>query len=416
MNRSIRHVPAAITLAVVIGLVCVCPGVSAEESDAYRRNHVADIAREANHGKADAQFILGRMYQQGIGVAKDGAKAVEWYRKAADQGQAAAMSSLGLAYADGLGVPRSEDEALGWYRKGIESELRAFATRKLTFPFARSEEDAVKAAAGGNSQVQVFVGKMYLTGNGVAQNDTEAVRWLTEGAKGFAANQARPALALLYEEGRGGLTRDKAQALHLYRNAPEATNAMLDHALSAMALSLTVGALSVAVHRDQDVTAMDTVQGQDIWRSYKRDGIYELQRNLLFGKIFEPGRDENELFPPWSEPGAAKGRRLYAMWVPGTTEHIDLVPESIAAYNADPGGWGGIDGVIPKGTRLRMTRVIFAQTISVHHYYYIAVFIDGPFAGKLVLLNPISVGGFDAQSYDVEYLRPEFTNRANSFG
>jgi hypothetical protein len=46
------------------------------------------------------------------------------------------------------------------------------------------------------------------------------------------------------------------------------------------------------------------------------------------------------------------------------------------------------------------------QTISVHHYYYIAVFIDGPFAGKLVLLNPISVGGFDAQSYDVEYLRP----------
>jgi len=107
MNRSIRHVPTAITLAVVIGLVCVCPGVSAEESGAYRRNHVADIAREANHGKADAQFILGRMYQQGIGVAKDGAKAVEWYRKAADQGQAAAMSSLGLAYADGLGVPRS---------------------------------------------------------------------------------------------------------------------------------------------------------------------------------------------------------------------------------------------------------------------------------------------------------------------
>lgn len=406
MNYSIRDFPTAITLAVVIGLVCVCQRVSAEDSGAYRRNHVADIAREANHGKADAQFLLGRMYQQGIGVAKDGVRAVEWYRKAADQGQAAAMSSLGLVYADGLGVPRSDDEALGWYRKGIESELRAFATRRLTFPFARSEEDAVKAAAGGNSQVQVLVGKMYLTGNGIAQNDTEAVRWLTEGAKGFAANQARPALALLYEQGRGGLTRDKAEALRLYRDVPEANNAVLDHALSAMALSLTVGALSIAVHRDQDVTAMETVQGQDIWRSYKRDGIYELQRNLLFGKIFEVGRDENELFPPWGEPGAAKGRRVYAMWVPGTTDHIDLVPESIAAYNADPGGWGGIDGVIPKGTRLRMTRVIFVQTISVHQYYYFAAFIDGPFAGKLVLLNPISIGGFDAQSYDVEYLRP----------
>src|SRR5207253_1354902 len=133
-----------------------------------------------------------------------------------------------------------------------------------------------------------------------------AVRWLTEGAKGFAASQARPALALLYEEGRGGLARDKAQALRLYRNAPEATNAMLDHALSAMALSATVGALSVAVHRDQDVTAMEAVEGQNIWRSYKRDAIYELQRNLLFGKIFEPGRDDNELFPPWGEAGAGK--------------------------------------------------------------------------------------------------------------
>ncbi len=42
----------------------------------------------AEQGNADAQSILGEMYDDGQGFAQDYAEAVKWYRKAAEQGQA----------------------------------------------------------------------------------------------------------------------------------------------------------------------------------------------------------------------------------------------------------------------------------------------------------------------------------------
>jgi uncharacterized protein len=52
----------------------------------------------ADQGDADAQFLLGLMYDSGEGVPQDYALAVEWYRKAADQGYPPAQLNLGVAY------------------------------------------------------------------------------------------------------------------------------------------------------------------------------------------------------------------------------------------------------------------------------------------------------------------------------
>lgn len=57
----------------------------------------ADLAatqRAAEQGDAEAQFDLGVMYDYGDGVAKDKAKAVYWYTKAAEQGNAEAQKAL----------------------------------------------------------------------------------------------------------------------------------------------------------------------------------------------------------------------------------------------------------------------------------------------------------------------------------
>ena len=48
----------------------------------------------ANKGYAAAQYYLGNCYENGIGVSKDGEKAVEWYTKAANQGDANAQKAL----------------------------------------------------------------------------------------------------------------------------------------------------------------------------------------------------------------------------------------------------------------------------------------------------------------------------------
>lgn len=205
MNRLV------ITLLLGI-VVSFCTYVQAEEA--------------AEQGNADAQTFLGIMYQKGIGVAEDVTEAAKWYREAADQGDSKAASMLGIMYVDGLGVPQNEEEALTWFRKGAISGLQKFSTQPILF--AGGYEGAINAAKSGNEPAKTIVGKMYLTGSGVTQSDVEAVRWLTEGTKGFAAAGAQEALATLYEKGRGGLPKDKAEAIRLYRIAAEQTAANLE--------------------------------------------------------------------------------------------------------------------------------------------------------------------------------------------
>ena len=45
----------------------------------------------AKHGNVAAQFNVGIMYQDGIGIPKDYAKALKWYTKAANQGDVSAQ-------------------------------------------------------------------------------------------------------------------------------------------------------------------------------------------------------------------------------------------------------------------------------------------------------------------------------------
>ena len=58
----------------------------------------------ADQGNAEAQDMLGTMYDHSEGVAKNYSEAVKWYHRAADQGNADAQSHLGLMYAAGEGV------------------------------------------------------------------------------------------------------------------------------------------------------------------------------------------------------------------------------------------------------------------------------------------------------------------------
>ncbi len=59
-------------------------------------------------GYADAQHNLGYCYANGMGVAKDYAKAAEWYRKSAEQGCAEAQYTLAELYANGYGVAQTK--------------------------------------------------------------------------------------------------------------------------------------------------------------------------------------------------------------------------------------------------------------------------------------------------------------------
>jgi hypothetical protein len=75
------------------------------------------IRKKAEQGDATAQNILGMMYANGQGMARDDAEAVKWWRKAAEQNNMKAQFNLGLFYNRGEGVSQSNAEAIKWWRK-----------------------------------------------------------------------------------------------------------------------------------------------------------------------------------------------------------------------------------------------------------------------------------------------------------
>ena len=54
----------------------------------------AEVKQKAESGSSKDQLSLGRMYHNGVGVAKDDAKAEEWWKKAAAQGNEMAKEAL----------------------------------------------------------------------------------------------------------------------------------------------------------------------------------------------------------------------------------------------------------------------------------------------------------------------------------
>jgi len=83
---------------------------------AYEQADYATALKEltplAEQGNADAQVLLGLMYLRGLGVLKDPALALMWYKAAADQRDAEGQSHLGSMYFMGLGVAKDTNEAL----------------------------------------------------------------------------------------------------------------------------------------------------------------------------------------------------------------------------------------------------------------------------------------------------------------
>jgi hypothetical protein len=106
-DRSIFTVLLLVTVAVF--------QLPAQQNEADRKV-LAEIRAGADKGDAKAQYELGRAFFSGtLGVAKDEAEAVKWFRKAAEQNVADAQFSLGVCYDSGEGVAKDEVEAYKWW-------------------------------------------------------------------------------------------------------------------------------------------------------------------------------------------------------------------------------------------------------------------------------------------------------------
>ena len=79
------------------------------------------LERAVERGSPEAQMELAKLYEQGIGVDVDEARALELYQAAADQGFADAINDLGfLHYQGGLGLRPNPEKALELFEKAAD--------------------------------------------------------------------------------------------------------------------------------------------------------------------------------------------------------------------------------------------------------------------------------------------------------
>lgn len=126
-----------------------------------------EMAAAKNNPEAPLQ--LGRVYEEGrTGIDKNPAVAAKWLRKSADLGNAQAQALLGDLYVRGEGLPKSDKDAVSWYKKAV---------------------------AQGYTRAMASMGTMYETGKGVAVDKTKAYTYFTLAVAKATGKEAEAATA-----------------------------------------------------------------------------------------------------------------------------------------------------------------------------------------------------------------------------
>jgi TPR repeat protein len=140
------------------------------------------------------QTNTNALLEQALGLhgQKRYTEALPIFQNLAKQGNARAQFDLGIMYQNGQGVAQDDTQAVYWYRKAAEQ---------------------------GHINGQSNLGFMYHHGEGVAQDDTQAVYWYRKAAEQGHA-EAQTWLGAMYQNGEG-VAQDYSQAVSWYRKAVE---------------------------------------------------------------------------------------------------------------------------------------------------------------------------------------------------
>lgn len=180
----------------------------------------------ANDGDASAQFNLGVMYANGLGVDRDMEIAMSWWGNAARQLHVRAAHNLALAILAGEPVVNGEKAEpdytaiLRYLKIGADAGYAnsEYTLGKLYAGGVGIEKDERRAAElylsasiKGFAKAQYNLGKVYRDGAGMAKDDGLSMFWFAEAAeRGHARAQDRMGERCL--TGRG-LAKDEVEAL-----------------------------------------------------------------------------------------------------------------------------------------------------------------------------------------------------------
>lgn len=205
---------------------------------------VQRILREAAQGQVESMWNAGRLLATGGfgGVARDDARALAWFRKAAEAGHGEAATALGESLLFGRGTAADAAQAVRWLKAGAEAGV---ARAQLQYGSALFRGDGGlardvaaaaswlrKAADGGEVHAMWFVGEEMRTG-GLWPKDAAAARRVLRQAAEQGQPLAARSLADMCMTGEGG-AQDHAEARRWYVRAAEAGDTDATHNAALM--------------------------------------------------------------------------------------------------------------------------------------------------------------------------------------
>ena len=229
---------------------------------------------------AEAEFLVGNMYEESDRVPRNPREAAAWYRKAARKGHAAAQLSLGKMHETERGLPADIIKAHAWLavaaRQGNETAkhrmspvLERMTESELAEAYFRlgemyrsgkaiptDESEALywhrKAAGEGNAKAEFALGEMYRFGEAVAANASQALQWYRKAANHGLA-EAQRELGDMCLEGEGTAKNSVQGLAWLYLAAMQGAE----------------GAESSKRHAEKRMTATQISEATKMSREYK---------------------------------------------------------------------------------------------------------------------------------------------------
>lgn len=179
-------------------------------------NAMECFQKAAEQGNVEANYLIGKMYFEGVCVENDNEIAADWYKKAAEKDYADAQNMLAKMYFEGIGVQQDYDKSAKWALKALEFNDYTESLYVLSMMYLsgmgvpKDDDKAVEMYSKYKNitipQAMVEIGNMYYKGEGVAQNIKDA-KSLWQKAADQGDNEAANLLKKLEQE-------EKAKAFH----------------------------------------------------------------------------------------------------------------------------------------------------------------------------------------------------------
>jgi uncharacterized protein len=184
--------------------------------------------KAAEAGEPQAATLLGRLYQEGLGVKTDVVLAAQWYRRAAELGDTEGMFAFGVLLADGEGIQKNRAGAAQLFDTAAQKG-HPLANYNLALLFLKGDGKPENphraaihlryAAEQGIAAAQYDLATLYATGTGVEANAYHAATWLARSAdQGYPDAEVEYGVWLF--QGRG-VEPSQSRGVQYFKSAAE---------------------------------------------------------------------------------------------------------------------------------------------------------------------------------------------------